>query len=55
MLPEPDRDETPRREPDVYCFTVLRGMTVAIVIETRDWYAGLIQAARARVRIEGSN
>ena len=55
MLPGPDHDETLRREPDVYCFTVQRGMTVAIVIETRDWYAGLVQAARARVRIEGSN
>jgi hypothetical protein len=30
-------------------------MAVAIVIETRDWYAGLIQAALARVRIEGTN
>ena len=55
MVPDPDRDERLSREPDVHCFTVNRGMTVAIVIETRDWYAGLIQAALARVRIEGSN
>lgn len=54
MAPDPDRDET-ISQPDVFCFTVNRGMTVAIVIETRDWYAGLIQAALARVRIEGSN
>jgi hypothetical protein len=39
----------------VHTFTVLRGMAVAIVIETRDWYSGLLQAAVARVRIEGLN
>lgn len=55
MAPDPDRDETVSRQPDVHCFTVNRGMTVAIVIETRDWYDGLIQAALARVRIEGAN
>jgi hypothetical protein len=30
-------------------------MVVAIVIETLDWYGGLLQAALARVRIEGLN
>ena len=39
----------------VHTFTVLRGMAIAIVIETRDWYSGLLQAAVARVRIEGLN
>jgi hypothetical protein len=39
----------------VHTFTVLRGMAVALVIETRDWYSGLLQAALARVRIEGQN
>ena len=39
----------------VHTFTVLRGMAIAIVIETRDWYSGLLQAALARVRIEGQN
>jgi hypothetical protein len=39
----------------VHQFTVLRGMAVAVVIETRDWYLGLIQAAVARVRLEGDN
>lgn len=51
-------DETPQAQPqaqDVHTFTVLRGMVVAIVIETRDWYSGLLQAALARVRIEGLN
>ena len=39
----------------VHRFTVQRGMKVALVIETRDWYGGLLQAATARVRIEGQN
>ena len=39
----------------VHTFTVLRGMAVALVIETCDWYSGLLQAALARVRIEGQN
>ena len=39
----------------VHTFTVLRGMAIALVIETRDWYSGLLQAALARVRIEGQN
>jgi hypothetical protein len=39
----------------VHQFTVLRGMAVAMVIETRDWYLGLLQAALARVRLEGHN
>jgi hypothetical protein len=30
-------------------------MLVALVIETPDWYWGLVQSAAARVRIEGSN
>ena len=36
-------------------FTILRGMAVAMVIETRDWYLGLLQAALARVRLDGQN
>ncbi len=39
----------------VHQFTVQRGMAIALVIETRDWYAGLLQAALARVRLEGGN
>ena len=55
MRPEPDFDEEATAEPKVYHFTVQRGMAVALVIETQDWYAGLLQAAMARVRIEGQN
>ena len=47
-------DEAPEGQV-VHTFTVLRGMAIAIVIETRDWYSGLLQAALARVRIEGQN
>lgn len=39
----------------IYRFSVNRGMAVALVIETPDWYSGLLQSALARVRIEGQN
>jgi hypothetical protein len=55
MLPDPEFDETTTPGAIVHRFTVQRGMAVAIVIETRDWYAGLLQAALARVRVEGLN
>jgi hypothetical protein len=55
MLPEPNPDDVTTPDTVVHRFTVHRGMLVAIVIETRDWYAGLLQAALARVRIEGLN
>ena len=41
--------------PVLHTFTVFRGMSAAIVIETPDWYFGLLQAAAARVGIEGQN
>ncbi len=55
MLPEPEFHEEAAEEPVAHHFTVHRGMAVALVIETRDWYSGLLQAAMARVRIEGQN
>lgn len=51
--PEPSEESAPGLV--VYRFTVQRGMTLALVIETPDWYSGLLQAALARVRIEGQN
>ncbi len=39
----------------IYRFTVQRGMVIALVIETPDWYAGLLQSALARARVEGQN
>jgi hypothetical protein len=30
-------------------------MTPVLVIETTDWYVGLLQAAHARVALEGQN
>jgi hypothetical protein len=63
MLPEPEfHDDVPEPglefqedDAEIHRFTVQRGMVVALVIETRDWYSGLLQAAMARVRIEGLN
>ncbi len=55
MLSEPDFSENAAPGAVVHRFTVHRGMLVALVIETRDWYAGLLQAAIARVRVEGQN
>ena len=39
----------------VHQFTVNRGMIVVLVIETTSWYAGLLQAAVARIALEGQN
>lgn len=59
MLPEPEYEpdfhEDTAADTAVHRFTVQRGMAIALVIETRDWYSGLLQAAMARVRIEGQN
>jgi hypothetical protein len=58
MPPEatpPEEPVTPTNSDTVHQFTVLRGMAIAVVIETRDWYLGLLQAALARVRLEGHN
>lgn len=56
--PEPSQPESSPPIPPgpvVHQFTVLRGMAVALVIETCDWYSGLLQAALARVRLDGQN
>jgi hypothetical protein len=52
MAGEPSFEDT---SPIVHQFTVQRGMMIALVIETRDWYSGLLQAALARIRLEGQN
>jgi hypothetical protein len=36
-------------------FTVSRGMTPVLLIESASWYLGLLQAAMARVALEGQN
>jgi hypothetical protein len=52
----PEESADPDSHPEiVHQFTVLRGMAIAMVIETRDWYLGLLQSALARVRLEGRN
>jgi len=55
MSTEPESTQPAPTGPVVHQFTVLRGMSVAVVIETCDWYSGLLQAALARVRLEGQN
>jgi hypothetical protein len=45
----------PGPDSTVHQFTVQRGMSVVLVIETTSWYAGLLQAALARVTLEGEN
>jgi hypothetical protein len=55
MSTEPESTQPTPAGPVVHQFTVLRGMAVALVIETCDWYSGLLQAALARVRLEGQN
>jgi hypothetical protein len=36
-------------------FVVSRGMAVVLVVESVSWYLGLLQAALARVAVEGHN
>jgi hypothetical protein len=52
---EHDAADMPAPAPTIHEFTVFRGMVVVVTIETTDWYSGLVQAAAARVRIEGQN
>jgi hypothetical protein len=55
MLPDPNLPGDPSAPAAVHQFMVHRGMLIALVIETRDWYSGLLQAALARIRLEGRN
>jgi len=52
---EGDPPSDDQQQQVIYRFSVQRGMAVALVIETPDWYSGLLQAALARIRIEGHN
>ena len=54
MSDPPNPPETEPRE-RVHQFTVHRGMTPVLLIETTAWYLGLLQAALARVALEGQN
>jgi hypothetical protein len=55
VFSKPDPIDDAPQDAQVHRFTVNRGMKVAIVIETRDWYSGLLQAAVAQARIDGVN
>lgn len=54
MADEPPQDERPP-EGIVHQFPVNRGMAIVLVIETTFWYSGLLQAALARITLEGQN
>ena len=54
-MPDEPRPRHDALDPVVHSFTVQRGMSVAVVIETRNWYRGLLQAALTRIRLEGQN
>jgi hypothetical protein len=50
-------DESPQNPPGqvIHHFTVRRGMAVVLIIETTDWYLGLLQAALVRLSLESQN
>jgi len=48
----PDEATSPER---IHRFVVTRGMAVVLVVESVSWYVGLLQAALARVVVEGHN
>jgi hypothetical protein len=54
MADGPPRNEPPADEV-VHQFPVNRGMAIVLVIETTFWYSGLLQAALARITLEGQN
>jgi hypothetical protein len=49
---EPEEAAAPER---LHRFVVTRGMAVVLVVESVSWYLGLLQAALARVVVEGHN
>jgi hypothetical protein len=54
MAEDPEPAPLPPESP-VHQFTVQRGMSIVLVIETTSWYSGLLQAALARIALEGEN
>ena len=54
MTDPQEREEAPPPE-RVHRFVVMRGMAVVLVVESVSWYVGLLQAALARVVVEGHN
>jgi hypothetical protein len=53
---DPSEPAVPGAQPAViHRFTVMRGMVPILIIESRDWYAGLVQAAQARVMVDAAN
>ena len=55
MSEDPAPEPLPPPPAPVHQFTVQRGMSIVLVIETTSWYSGLLQAALARITLEGEN
>jgi hypothetical protein len=49
---QPEEAAPPER---IHRFVVSRGMAVVLVVESASWYVGLLQAALARLVVEGHN
>ena len=54
-MAEDQRGDEPPPDTVVHQFPVNRGMAIVLIIETTFWYSGLLQAALARITLEGQN
>ena len=54
-MAEPQPHNEPSPDSVVHQFPVNRGMAIVLIIETTFWYSGLLQAALARITLEGQN
>jgi hypothetical protein len=54
MADEPEPDAPTPGSP-VHQFTGQRGTSIVLAIETTSWYSGLVQAAVARITLEGAD
>ena len=55
VMAEPQPRDEPSPDSVVHQFPVNRGMAIVLIIETTFWYSGLLQAALARITLEGQN
>jgi hypothetical protein len=54
-MAEGQERDGPAPDDVIHQFAVNRGMAIVLVIETTFWYSGLLQAALARITLEGQN
>jgi hypothetical protein len=55
VMTDPLEPGEPAPSERLHRFVVTRGMAVVLVVESVSWYVGLLQAALARVVVEGHN